>query len=63
MPQRGAVSVNDIYPLAEFQDLTGLTDSAMRSARRRGLRVRRCGKRAFVWGQDFLDYLLAESDP
>jgi len=55
--RHAGICVHTIYPLTEFQARTGLTDSAMRAARRRGLPVLRSGKRAFVWGQDFLDFL------
>lgn len=57
-----SISTTEIYPLAEFQARTGLSDSAMRAARRRGLPVLRAGKRAFVFGQDFLAFLKSKSN-
>ena len=57
------ICVSDIYPVAEFRRRAGLTEAAMRAARRRGLPVLRTGKRAYVSGQDFLDFLRAENGP
>lgn len=46
-----------LYTLTDFQRLTGLGRWAMRQARRKGLRVRRIGGRAYVLGSDFVAHL------
>lgn len=46
-----------VYPLPNFQVRTGLKATALRSARRNGLKVRYLGGRGFVRGEDFLDFL------
>lgn len=46
-----------VYPLAVFQRITQLRAWAMRTLRKRGLRVHIVGGRTFVSGDDFFDYL------
>ncbi len=46
-----------VYPLADFQQVSKFGKHAMRTARRKGLRVRYVGGRAFVSGDDFISYL------
>jgi len=53
----GVVLSDATYQLREFQRITGLGDSALRAARRKGLTVRRVGRLSFVRGQDFHHYL------
>jgi len=45
-----------IYSLEEFKRITGLGETAMRTARQNGLTMRYSGKRGFVSGDDFLEY-------
>ena len=52
-----AVSVHEIYPLEIFKARTGLAGWAMRMAQRNGLRVVKVGRRQFVRGVDFAEYL------
>ena len=56
-PHRGCIEPNTCYPLADFQRRTGFGDSAMRAARRAGLKVLYLHKRPFVMGHDFISYL------
>jgi hypothetical protein len=48
-----------IYRLDHFKEASGLGFHAMRTARAQGLRVRYLGGKAFVLGDDFLDYVLS----
>ena len=57
----GPVEADVLYPLADFKARTGLGEFAMRTARRRGLKVTYAGNRGFVLGRDFLDYLTTHS--
>jgi hypothetical protein len=36
---------------------------ALRAARRRGLRIHRCGKRGYVAGRDLLDFITKGGSP
>jgi hypothetical protein len=53
----GEVLHGAIYTAKELKARMGWTDSSMRSARRRGLIVRRDGKRVFVLGEDFIAFI------
>jgi hypothetical protein len=53
----GVIAADECYRLDEFCRRAGLTASAMRAARRAGLPVRRQGKRAFVIGADWIQFL------
>jgi hypothetical protein len=55
--QTGVVSVDEVYTLGEFKLRTGLTDSGLRAAKRKGLRLFACGKRRFLAGAEFLRFL------
>ena len=50
-----------IYPLGEFRRLTGLGAHALRTARKKGLKVYRCGGRGFVFADDFSRFLRESS--
>ena len=52
-----AIHPDTLYTLADFKNRTGLGEHAMRTARRRGLKVTYGGNRGFVLGADFIDYL------
>ena len=52
-----AINVNEVYPLPLFKQLTGQADWGMRQLRRRGLKVRYVGGKAFVRGRDWFDFL------
>lgn len=54
---QGFVRVDGIYTLAEFKRRMAWTDSAVRAARGRGFVVLRDGKRAHVYGKDFVEFL------
>jgi hypothetical protein len=48
---------DEAYPLTDFRAITRMTPSSVRSACRNGLATRKVGKRVFILGSDFLDYL------
>jgi hypothetical protein len=52
-----AVARDRVYPLPLFQQITGLSAWALRSARRGGLKMKTVGRRKYVRGEDWLDYL------
>jgi len=62
MATRNAANADTIvdgesYTLREFQRRTHLGNWALRTARRRGLKVCRVGGRAYISGRDWMDYL------
>ena len=58
----GMILSDATYTLGEFQRISGLGEAALRKARRQGLVVIRVGRRGFVKGRDFQDYLGALSE-
>ena len=46
-----------IYTLSGFKQATGMTGSALISARKNGLPIHYVGKRGFILADDFLEYL------
>ena len=52
----GTIEPGVIYCLEEFKNRAGWSKHAMRTARRRGLRVIYTAGRAYVRGDDALDY-------
>ena len=59
--QLEAVAPEKLYPIQEFERITGLTKSALRSARRNGLSVRYLGKRGYILGKDFISHVEAKA--
>lgn len=57
----GVISVHEIYTLDEARRRLRWTESSMRSARRRGLKLLACGKRKYVTGQEVLRFLENEA--
>lgn len=53
----GVVSLQDIYTITEARRRLGWSESALRAARRRGLKLLTCGKRRYVTGQEILRFL------
>ena len=56
----GVVSVHELYTLDEVRRRLRWTESAMRAARRRGLRMLSSGKRKYVLGSDIVRFLESE---
>ena len=53
----GPILVDAVYPLEIFKRLSGQSVWGLRQAKRRGLRVRTCGRRSYVIGRDWAEYL------
>lgn len=56
-PSPGRISADELYTLPEIQTRLGLGKRALRTARRRGLTVRRIGRRSYVLGRDLMQYV------
>jgi hypothetical protein len=57
----GSISAHELYTLETLELRLGLGAWALRQARRRGLRVLRCGARGYVLGSDVIAYLTGET--
>lgn len=53
----GVIDRNHAYSVREFRRRTGLGDYAYAQARKAGLRVIKVGKKPYVLGSDWLDFL------
>lgn len=58
----GAICLTEVYTVEEAKRRLGWTDSAFRSAKRRGLRLLRSGKRRYLTGREILRFLEAETE-
>jgi len=62
----GAIRRDEGYPLDFFKSISGLKVAAIRSMKKRGLKIRRIGEngggQAFILGSDFLDFLASIKD-
>jgi hypothetical protein len=52
-----SISIHEVYPLEIFKQKAGLAGWALQRARRNGLPVSQVGRRRYVRGCDFADYL------
>ena len=58
----GAILSDALYRLDEAAARMGWGAHAMRAARRRGLKIHRCGKRAYISGADLLAFITKGGD-
>jgi hypothetical protein len=56
-PSHAEIRSDAAYSLPDFQRITGLGAKAIRKARREGLTVTRCGRRSYILGQSWINYL------
>lgn len=54
----GVIHSEEMYSLSEFRNRVGISDATLRSARREGLKVYYLHKRAFIYGKDWIAYVL-----
>lgn len=54
----GVINPNELYTLKAFTRRLGIREATVRSARRAGLRVYYVHKHAYVYGRDWIDYVL-----
>ena len=53
----GVISVLEVYRVEEAKARLGWTDSGLRAAKRRGLKLIACGKRRYVTGKEIVRFL------
>jgi hypothetical protein len=59
----GAIVSDALYRLDEAAARLGWGGHALRAARRRGLKIHRCGKRGYVAGRELLDFITKGGSP
>ena len=55
--QPGPIVGQALYPVSEFMQRMGWSESAYRAARQKGLKVHRVGKYAYVHGQHAIEFV------
>jgi len=58
----GVINPDELYTLAAFTRRLGIRQATVRSARRAGLRVYYVHKHAYIYGRDWIDYVLNSRD-
>ena len=54
---RGVVDPERLYTLVAFKEIMDLGKVAMQRARRAGLKVRYVGNKAYILGEDYIQYV------
>jgi hypothetical protein len=54
----GVINPDELYTLRAFKSRLGVSDATLRSARRHGLQVRYLHKQGYVYGRDWIQYVL-----
>ena len=55
---RGVIRPDELYTLTEVKNRLGIKNAALRATRRSGLRVYYMHKHGYVYGWDWIDYVL-----
>lgn len=58
----GIVNPDELYTLRTFTSRLGIKAATLRSARRAGLKVYYVHKQAYVYGKDWIEYVLKEGE-
>jgi hypothetical protein len=58
----GVINPDELYTYDAFKRRLGIREATLRSARRAGLRVCYVHKHAYVYGRDWIDYVLRVGD-
>jgi hypothetical protein len=59
---RGVIRPDELYTLNELKHRLGITNSTLRAARRSGLRVYYKHRHAYVYGRDWIEYVILSQD-
>lgn len=54
----GVINPEELYTLEAFKRRLGVRDATLRTARRAGLQVYYVHKHAYIYGRDWIDYVL-----
>lgn len=59
----GVISPEELYTLKAFKHRLGIREATLRAARRSGLKVHYAHKQAYVYGRDWIEYVLNSPSP
>lgn len=59
---RGVIRPDELYTLNELKHRLGITNSTLRAARRSGLRGYYKHRHAYVYGRDWIEYVILSQD-
>ena len=62
-PSTGVIHPEELYTLSAIKRRLGVRAATMRAARRAGLRVYYVHKHAYVYGRDWIEYVLGSEQP
>jgi hypothetical protein len=62
LPTPGLIVPDALYRIDELRARMGWAKASYQAACRRGLRVQRCGKRAYVLGADAIAFVASDAD-
>lgn len=54
----GIIEPDKFYTMPAFRAITGKGRHAISESKKRGLRVRKDGRTPYIYGQDYIDYVL-----
>ena len=58
----GVINPDELYTLRAFKIRLGIADATVRAARRAGLRVTYLHKQGYIYGRDWIEYVLSSQD-
>jgi hypothetical protein len=56
----GAIVGDALYTIGELRMRLDWSESALRSARRKGLKIHRCGRRSYAVGREVIDHIAGQ---
>ena len=59
----GLITSDSLYTLEELSARLRLGKAALRQARRKGLKIKRIGRRAYVLGRDVIEWFEKSAEP
>ena len=58
----GVINPDELYTLKAFMRTLGIREATLRSARRAGLRINYVHKHGYIYGRDWIHYVLSSQD-
>ncbi len=56
------ICANEVYPLSLFIKRAGLHRASVKQMRLKGLKIKRIGRRSYVYGSDFIDWFTTQPE-
>lgn len=58
----GIIEADKFYTMPAFRAITGKGRHAINESKKRGLRIRKDGRTPYIYGQDYIEYVLKTDD-